>query len=469
MKFCPRCGKEFPDDQVYCGQCATPLVSKDAGIPAVTAPLGSLGARTLAQLVDLIFLVLAFWMSGTAYGAFFGGLKPSGFELNGLPALVVMGATGLIFLIYLVAFEGLLGATPGKFIAGLRVKTTEGGACTVGKALVRNILRVVDGFALYLVGLITALVTKKKQRVGDLAAHTVVVKEAHGAVKRVAAGSFLLVCVAATIFGSLYLHKHPRVPPVTFAITRLRFADSESTSPRVSVEYKPGDEVHIFYEVVGYQRDRDSRIAVVTQNQLLAPDGKPFFENKTIEVKQRVGGEGGPAKMHFFIGLPAWAPPGQYTINIQAEDQIAHATQSAAPNFSVNAAPVETSATFVAKDIELAGSRDGPAVNPPVFTAGQSVWIRFRVLGMKSGDKGQIVLTEDWGVAGPNGKPVFEKSDDSMINEQFVYPPGFLPYREYVTFPSSAEPGEYRFHVALHDKTGGADFTIDQPFMIQKP
>ncbi len=227
--------------------------------------------------------------------------------------------------------------------------------------------------------------------------------------------------------------------------------------------------MRIFYEVPGYARDKDSYISVVARHQVTAPDGKPFFETKTIEVKQQAGEDTGPVKCNFHISLPAWAPPGQYAINIQAEDQIAHKTQAATASFTVNAPPVETSATFLAKNIELANSRDGAALAPPVFTPGQSIWLRFRVLGLKANDQGQIHLTEDWGIIGPDGKPLFEQNDTELVNEQYVYPPPHVPVTDHVNTPSSVEPGEYKFHVVLHDKIGGADFTIDEPFTISKP
>jgi uncharacterized RDD family membrane protein YckC len=487
MKSCPKCGAQSPDEYYFCGQCAAPLPAKEAepqaapppvapaGPPvppsaAPTAPpLGSLGARFVAHLIDLVFLLLAFWLTGNVYGALFGGLTASGFNLGGLPALIIIGVTCLVFLVYLIVFEALAGATPGKLLLGLRVRTVEGAPCGFSHAAVRNILRVVDAIAVYLVALIVALLTKKKQRVGDLAAHTIVAKERPGAAKRVGAALFLLLCLVGTIFASLYVRHHARVPILAFGIANLRFADSDTAPPRASTEYKPEDEVRIFYEVPGYERDKDSYIAVVTQHQVLAPDGKAFFETKTIEVKQRAGDEAGPVKCSFHFDLPPWSPPGHYTINIQGEDQIAHKTESAAPTFTVNAPPIETSASFVAKSIELAASRDGAAVSPPAFTAGQTIWLRFRMVGMKANEQGQILLTEDWGVTGPDGKPIFERKDDPMVDERFVYPPPFYPYREYATLGSSAEPGEYRFHAVLHDKVGGADFTIDQPFTITKP
>jgi len=498
MKVCPKCGTEFPDEWKFCNQCASALAPKQPTAPAgiatpptpgpppplasaapvstgpqpsampATPELGSLGARALAHLIDLVFLVLAFVLVGNVYGSLFGGLTESGFNLNGVPALVIIGLTLIVFLLYLVGFEGVVGATPGKFILGVRVRGVAGKPCSFGQALVRNILRIVDGLAVYLLGLIVALVTKRKQRVGDLAARTLVVREAHSMVKRASAALFLVACLAGVIFGSIYVRRHPRVPIATFGIANFRFADSESAPPRATAEFKPEDDVRMFYEIPAYQRDSAGYIAVVAHNQILAPEGKPFIKNEDSEVRQKVADESTPVKCNFHFRLPPWAPPGKYTMNIQAEDQIAHKTQSASFAFTVNAPPVETSATLLAKNIEVANSRDGVALNPPAFTAGQSVWLRFRILGMKANDKGQMLLTEDWGISGPDGKALFQKNDDSVLSDQFTYPPPFYPVRLYVDTPSGVEPGQYKFHVVLHDKVGGADFTIDQPFTLNK-
>ncbi|WCB96904.1 hypothetical protein DSM104299_05674 [Baekduia alba] len=61
---------------------------------------------------------------------------------------------------------------------GLRVvRADDGGKPTARAILVRNTLRLVDGLPiLYLVGFITMLATPTRQRVGDLAASTVVGK-----------------------------------------------------------------------------------------------------------------------------------------------------------------------------------------------------------------------------------------------------------------------------------------------------
>ena len=478
MMYCTQCQVEYPDDFRFCAQCSSPVVAAVAPLP-VSAPaapagvgaapkagpeLGSVASRIVAHLIDLVFLIMAFWLMGNIVGSMSGGLTESGFNLNGLPALLIMMLAGVAFFVYLALFEGAFGMTVGKLFLGLRVKNTDGSRLRFGQAMVRNLLRVVDAFPLYLVGLVTTLVTKKKQRVGDLAAHTIVVAEAFGNLKRVGAAAFLLVCLAGTVIGSVYVRRHPRVPRVIFAITNFRFADSDIAPQRATAEYKPEDEVRMFYEVPGYALDEHSYVQVVTHNQILAPDGKPLFETQTIEVRQKTDSNGGPVKCNFHLSLPVWVPPGKYAVSIQAEDQAAHKTQSASFQFTVNAPPIETSPTLVAKNIEISTSPDGPAL-----TAGQSVWLRFRILGMKANEKGQVFLTEDWGVLGPDGKPVFQHSDDTIVNGQFVYTPLFIPFNDHLDVPSGTDPEDYKFQVVLHDKIANADFNFDQPFTINKP
>ena len=77
------------------------------------------------------------------------------------------------------------GQTPGKRVAGIRVLTTRGEPVTLVHALVRNLMRLVDILPTsYMVGAICILVTRRSQRLGDLAAGTVVVRERHAELPR---------------------------------------------------------------------------------------------------------------------------------------------------------------------------------------------------------------------------------------------------------------------------------------------
>jgi len=80
--------------------------------------------------------------------------------------------------LYPVVFEaGKRGATPGKRLLGLRVVQASGSPITFGQALVRNFLRFIDSmpFFTYGFGVTSCLASRRFQRLGDLAAGTVVI------------------------------------------------------------------------------------------------------------------------------------------------------------------------------------------------------------------------------------------------------------------------------------------------------
>ncbi|MFV9678127.1 MAG: RDD family protein, partial [Methanosarcinales archaeon] len=82
----------------------------------------------------------------------------------------------LVWLLYFTYFEGTSGQTLGKKIMGIKVVKENGDQPSFMDALIRTILRIIDGIAFYLVGFIVILVSEKKQRLGDMAAGTIVVE-----------------------------------------------------------------------------------------------------------------------------------------------------------------------------------------------------------------------------------------------------------------------------------------------------
>ncbi|MCX8007436.1 MAG: RDD family protein, partial [Coriobacteriia bacterium] len=71
------------------------------------------------------------------------------------------------------------GRTPGKRYLGIRVVRDDGGPVRFTDSVVRNALRIVDMLpGYYAVGIVAALLSKSGKRLGDMAAGTVVVRDA---------------------------------------------------------------------------------------------------------------------------------------------------------------------------------------------------------------------------------------------------------------------------------------------------
>lgn len=86
----------------------------------------------------------------------------------------------LLYFFYYLIFEWLLGATPGKLITGLTVRSLDGSRCTLRQALLRTSTRILETNPILLGKLPAAIIafkSKRHQRWGDQWAGTVVVEK----------------------------------------------------------------------------------------------------------------------------------------------------------------------------------------------------------------------------------------------------------------------------------------------------
>ncbi len=132
--------------------------------------LAGLGSRFLARLLDTVIqsvLIIAL---------------AAGLSVAGGSGVSTAIATVLIFLVvfaYDIVFEALNhGRTIGKLAAGIRVVSATGEPVRFLATAVRNIARIIDFLPFfYLVGTICIVATERDQRVGDLAAGTLVARD----------------------------------------------------------------------------------------------------------------------------------------------------------------------------------------------------------------------------------------------------------------------------------------------------
>jgi uncharacterized RDD family membrane protein YckC len=125
------------------------------------------GRRVVATLIDGIVL------------GFLGGTVTVGTNTTASDLELTRLSTGgsLVLLLYYVLMESLLGRTVGKLITGIRVvDEATGNRPGVGAAIVRTLLRLIDGLFGYLVGFIIATSSVRRRRLGDMAAKTLVVR-----------------------------------------------------------------------------------------------------------------------------------------------------------------------------------------------------------------------------------------------------------------------------------------------------
>ena len=145
-----------------------------AGSPTAVLEVHVTGRRILATIVYGIVLGILFAVMSVLFGSSSATGTSVHFSMGTFPTLGFF----LLAMAYYIVLEGYLGQTPGKMLLGIKVvREDTGGVPGVRAAAIRSVLRIVDGLFSYLVAFIAVLASSKNQRLGDMAAHTLVVRK----------------------------------------------------------------------------------------------------------------------------------------------------------------------------------------------------------------------------------------------------------------------------------------------------
>jgi uncharacterized RDD family membrane protein YckC len=135
----------------------------------VALELAGLGSRFIGEMIDTTLKAAVIVLLGIAL-----------FGIGGGVATAVFAAVAfLVWFFYDVLFEVLAGGrTPGKRVTGIRVIREGGQPIGFPASAVRNLVRLVDGPGTgYVAGVVAIVASRRNQRLGDMAAGTLVVRD----------------------------------------------------------------------------------------------------------------------------------------------------------------------------------------------------------------------------------------------------------------------------------------------------
>ncbi|MDD4282094.1 MAG: RDD family protein [Candidatus Methanofastidiosa archaeon] len=125
--------------------------------------------RAVALIIDQIIIGVALVV------LIFAGVLSTSMSAGAVVA--IMGVQWVLWLVYFTFFEGSSGQTIGKRFMNIRVISADGSDLSYAQAMVRSLLRIVDSLpTLYILGIILVIVTRERQRLGDMVAGSVVIR-----------------------------------------------------------------------------------------------------------------------------------------------------------------------------------------------------------------------------------------------------------------------------------------------------
>ena len=499
---CAACGTENPTEACFCQACGAALGGA-ASPAALVAGLrvARLGDRLFAVILDTALLVAVFAVLGMWTAARWGGVTANGFETTGMPAVLTFGGVGAFGFLYYWLLEALFGATIGKAIVGVKVCDIGGRACGAKRSLVRNLLRLVDGFAFYLVGFLVAIFSKKRQRLGDHFAGTYVIEKGGGRLWRVPLALVWVGMIAAALWGAYVIHGAapkvgatalppstetgpvaatappaeagvPASPPTAVLVSgELKLADFEfrqsSDGPaRPPGPFKPKERLFAGFKATGLSTDPQGQIHLKYGVEAMDPNG--VLLQTLTKVLDTAPGASNTASISVWFDIPLYVPPGTARLRVMAHDNVKNTDGEIVASFVV-----DSPATVVSKQLEIRGlrfstSEGGPPLAPAVVSAGTTIYVEGELAGMQFRDD-RIDVGIAFQVLDPQGRTVMDKPDFLSLQDSFVYhPPTFyVPITAHLSLPPDAQKGRYREKYVLTDRIGGSTRTYEMAFELR--
>jgi uncharacterized RDD family membrane protein YckC len=473
--------------------------------PVAENPMARLNDRAIAALVDLVVIAAAYAVVGNWAAMRWGGVRPNGFELTGMTAAVAIALTALVAFVYYWVLEGTIGATVGKALVGIRVRDVSGRAAGLGASLTRNLCRLIDGLGVYLVGWIIALSSKRRQRLGDYLAHTVVVT-APGRSRRILGAVGLAAWLVVAAIGALAVRRggakltpgssaparvsggpsgvqrnassQPAVPAAlasdaassagsSLTLSNVVWSDAADGPPRSADPYARGSTAFGTYELDGFARASDGHVDVAIRVTPTDPNGLALMAPLPSDVKT-TGAAAGSIHGRFEVHLPPYAPAGMYTMRMLVHDAIGGGDAQFAPAFAVSGPSLVPAGALEVRDFAFANPDGSDAGAHPQYHAGQTVSFAAKFSGLAFRHD-SVDLSIGLALVGPSGTPMMQKDDWAAFADGPIYHPNtfFVPVGSNVTLPSPLPAGTYALRFTVSDKVAAATMTYNAHFDVR--
>ncbi len=294
-------------------------------------------------------------------------------------SMVLYWSLPIAFIAYYTLLEFFFGTTPGKALFGREVVQLHGEPLDGTSALLRNCFRPLD----YFLGYPLMVLSKKKQRLKDMAADTLVVCHTTGkrALWSILTGVFCVFIIAyigfkhpenylkrdygvgplqgikiliPNLLGKLPWTKQGTTPSlkVKSATSTARKDFPQTPSPLLKLQefyfstgpapsqirneepFRRGDPIYIFFKVTGFQTEANQEASFSEDLEVFDPQGQLVFEQaQASSSTKQISHQEVLFANH--VKLPKTAAPGKYQVKVIVYDHIAQTQYSFEKEFEM--------------------------------------------------------------------------------------------------------------------------------------
>lgn len=259
--------------------------------------------------------------------------------------------------------------------------------------------------------------------------------------------------------------------PAKLSPVRITLHQGEDGPPLpAGYEFVSGEPVYVSFRVAGVKQVKD-RVDVRWQIIATDPDGLLLFPalNGAIREEVSAADETWLPRVQQTLALPAMLTSGVYRMKIRVADELAQASAEQTLEFKVRGRTYEPPGQIAVRNLKLyREENDRFPAEPPLFTAGATIWIRFDLAAFSIGDKNRIDVEYDVAVLRPSGKVLFEQNNAAAESDTPFYPKRAMYGGFSINTTPDLSPGEYTVIIRARDKQAGNAVEEKATFRVEK-
>ena len=239
-------------------------------------------------------------------------------------------------------------------------------------------------------------------------------------------------------------------------------------------EFRPGETVYFTFRLAKFEtveNDDKQKLELAYRIEVADADGTPVVDPHSGKISTLMLPEdrNWTPKGRWSFSLPDHAEDGKYKITLIAQDLIGKTETRAIAMFAVRNRKVERSETLVARSFGFFRTEESVrALDPPVYRAGDLIWVKFDLTGYKLGPtKNAMDVQYGLTVLEPTGKVNFAQPEAARQKFEDFYPKRWVPAVFNLTIPPTAPKGVYTLVLAIRDHVGNQDLELRREFTIE--
>jgi hypothetical protein len=230
-----------------------------------------------------------------------------------------------------------------------------------------------------------------------------------------------------------------------------------------------GETMFFSCNISGFTKSPEQEISLTYSVQAFDPKGVPVAEIYKGDATEEVGPQDKNwlPRIETQIILPEILRPGSYKIVVKVDDLLAKTSADLTVPFEVAGRDVASSPTLLAKDFRWYHNEDDTrALSPPVYHAGDNMFMKFDITGFKYGENNKIDVSYVVSLVLESGKAIWTSESTSEQSESF-YPKPYITGEGGISLNKGFEPGTYSMAIAVKDAIGKQSCQGKFQFIVQ--